>query len=349
MREVEYDDVTALHNIVIEAAAPRGSSRSKSSVVCQRVLEYAAVAVAFAVFQWWMGRHGYWGNVKGSVQRNGTAASGVAEAPVADGLYEALTTEAPGLLEKLTANFTAAAETMINNVTAIHNLTEAGSLRPSTNLTTAKAASKFATEAITNAVTTARKELSTTTAENIINSVTAIRGRRAVASIKPTTKFATTATTTGAMTTARKKLRIPNDRPDWHIGEVVPDSLIYKEGVYVDSRTGTDLFGCRPNKYACERMRTPLAGDVMVDVASLDLYPHYPICGGREFGILACENLGVRNLQCFWFKSDAPGGDRRHLTTLWNMLRRMFVMPGDQQCSLRSSGQNVGGGELLLR
>ncbi|EZG43685.1 hypothetical protein GNI_162700 [Gregarina niphandrodes] len=144
IREIEYDDLTALHKVVMQASAPEKSSRSKSSVVCQRVLEYTAVAVAFVAFQWWMG--GNWDNVKGSLTGNGAdAANGIADVPAADGLYQELATEAPGLLQKLTANFTAVA----------------ANFTPST---TADAQREFATEAMTEAVKIVRRELRSTVA-----------------------------------------------------------------------------------------------------------------------------------------------------------------------------------------
>ncbi|EZG43683.1 hypothetical protein GNI_162680 [Gregarina niphandrodes] len=308
MREVEYDDLTALHKIVMQASSHKGSSCSKSRVVCQRVLEYAAVTVAIVAFQWWMTKPGgYWDTVKSSAGGNGIVpVSGIAETPVADGLYQALTTEAPGLLQKLTDNFTTAAESMINNMTATHSATETPNSGMTSNFTAAKAASQFATKAITEAAETVRKKLSTVGASTV------------------------GASTVGASTVDA------TSGPDWYIGKYLSTRDLYRPGVYVDPRTGTDLLQYRTTPSKCDGMGgKPRWTDIVVDRAMLERFDSLQGACNPYNATLACENLGVRNRQCFSFVSPVLQKNPLGLRQLWNMLNRMFLFPNNEQCRIR--------------
>ncbi|EZG55030.1 hypothetical protein GNI_119700, partial [Gregarina niphandrodes] len=99
MHEAEYDDFIAFNNIAFLATISGKPKRSWPSVLCKKALEYAAVAVALGLFERWCASDGYWNDVRSS--QNGTTPANGTGGPLAEGLHQVRTGEAPGLLHKV--------------------------------------------------------------------------------------------------------------------------------------------------------------------------------------------------------------------------------------------------------
>ncbi|EZG54775.1 hypothetical protein GNI_120030 [Gregarina niphandrodes] len=127
MHEEEYND---LYKIAVLGTVP--DSRSWSQKVSQKVLEYAAVATVVAVLQYGLCSQGfcksipgYCSNIQSYLTGNGsTTGDSTAVAPMAHGLYQAQTTEAPGLMQGLVDTLTTAAGGRTGNVAPVSELKE---------------------------------------------------------------------------------------------------------------------------------------------------------------------------------------------------------------------------------
>ncbi|EZG43684.1 hypothetical protein GNI_162690 [Gregarina niphandrodes] len=97
----EYDDLTALNNIVVRAVAPpEKSSRSWSSVVGQRAMEYGGVLVAVLTVERLLAALGYldgiWPVSSGSSGLSGSSVSSVSsgnDSAVAQGLHQVMSSK----------------------------------------------------------------------------------------------------------------------------------------------------------------------------------------------------------------------------------------------------------------
>ncbi|EZG54811.1 hypothetical protein GNI_119810 [Gregarina niphandrodes] len=115
------------------------------------------------------------------------------------------------------------------------------------------------------------------------------------------------------------------------MGQWVKQDSLNKYGLFIDPKTGIDLQSYRAPWDKCQEMigqRNDM--DNRVD----ELLPtDHELCG-RENGTLKCQNLRVRNPQCFQFVS-GDANDPRGLYFLWDMIDRIFHLVGKEDCVIR--------------
>ncbi|EZG54772.1 hypothetical protein GNI_120150 [Gregarina niphandrodes] len=111
MRQVEYDDLTALHKIVMLAVVPEPTPCSKTSscasVICRKAVEWSVVAAAAIALQQSLQALGYLADVKSiwnSAANGSVMADCAAMAPMADKLQQELTSKDPSVLLKIFGN-----------------------------------------------------------------------------------------------------------------------------------------------------------------------------------------------------------------------------------------------------
>ncbi|EZG54770.1 hypothetical protein GNI_120130 [Gregarina niphandrodes] len=353
MHEEEYND---LYKIAVLGTVP--DSRSWSQKVSQRVLEYAAVATVVAVLQYGLCSQGfcksipdYCSNIQSYLTGNGsTTGDSTAVAPMAHGLYQAQTTEAPGLLQGLVGTLTTAAKNLASNVVA-SNFTETRNLTETRN--------NSALETLVRKLAAANMVATSEPAEaaGIPPRFAEISFDMAYTASKEVRGAFMEAVSTVcekwnmAAADLETVLRRVPTQPSTFMCPKLPTmsfAELNRPGLFVDPGTGWDLQRLRASFSKCVDMDfNPEKTDIWLGALGPEWAPRHRTCGRASEGTLMCRGLGVSNPQCFDFHPEwenYPGG----LGFLIDMIDRIFRPMGDEDCVVRCGGSDTGG-ELWLK